>query len=685
MRPRLLKSCACALRQRNARWRSLTRLWTAGLLLTVFPVTIVAQAANGLPLAAQSPPAQSPASETAASAAQSAPPVQNAPAAVTTPPAQASQAHLPTASEKRRAAKLFLASSKLFVNGQFEAALQGYAQAAEIDPSNADYRMAAEVARSHAVTAMIQSAAKSRLLGDDASARAALAHALELDPSNAQATQHLFELGNDAMRPQPQTVSQQSSNGIADVVEISPSAGVHSFHAHGDQIPIIRQVFTAYGLIVMFDDSVHNLPIRLDIDDASFPVAMSVLGLVTSTFYIPLDPHRVLVARDNRENRQQFTRQELETVYIPGLSEADLADVNNVAKNVFDAQKTSTDAASGTITLRAPRATLTAFNSTIRTLLDGRNQVLLDVRMIQIAHTSTRNTGVSPPQTISAFNVYAEEQSILNANQSLVQQIISSGLAGPGDTLVILGILLASGQVSSSLFSNGLALFGGGLTESGLSPPPATFNLNLNTSDSSELDQIQLRLGDGEAGTFKEGERYPIQTSSFSGLSGSIPKIPGLTGAGSSSSLSSLVSSLTSSVPTIPMVQYQDLGLTFKATPKVMRSGNVALTIDMKLDTLSGTSINGNPILNSQAFSGVSTLKEGEAAVVAAELNKSQSMNISGTPGISEIPGLNNTADKNMQTNYATLLIIITPHVVRGTQAAGHTPMMMVSKTPAQQ
>jgi Flp pilus assembly secretin CpaC len=133
------------------------------------------------------------------------------------------------------------------------------------------------------------------------------------------------------------------------------------------------------------------------------------------------------------------------------------------------------------------------------------------------------------------------------------------------------------------------------------------------------------------------------------------------------------------------MVQYQDLGLTFKATPKVMRSGNVALTIDMKLDTLSGTSINGNPILNSQAFSGVSTLKEGEAAVVAAELNKSQSMNISGTPGISEIPGLNNTADKNMQTNYATLLIIITPHVVRGTQAAGHTPMMMVSKTPAQQ
>ena len=122
--------------------------------------------------------------------------------------------------------------------------------------------------------------------------------------------------------------------------------------------------------------------------------------------------------------------------------------------------------------------------------MDGRSQVLLDVRLIQLAHINERNTGVTPPQQITAFNVYAEEQSILNANQALVQQIISSGLAAPGDTLAILGILLASGQVSSSLFQNGIALFGGGLTLSGVSPAPATFNLTLNSSDSRELDQI---------------------------------------------------------------------------------------------------------------------------------------------------------------------------------------------------
>ena len=126
--------------------------------------------------------------------------------------------------------------------------------------------------------------------------------------------------------------------------------------------------------------------------------------------------------------------------------------------------------AAGTLTIRATTDKLNAFNETLRQLLDGRSQVLLDVRLIQLAHTNERNTGVQLPQQITAFNVYAEEQAILNQNQALVQQIISSGLAAPGDTLAILGILLASGQVSSSIFQNGIALFGGGLTLTGVSP-----------------------------------------------------------------------------------------------------------------------------------------------------------------------------------------------------------------------
>ena len=583
-------------------------------------------------------------------------------------------------SDRRRAAKLYLSSSKLFADGQFEAALSGYQQAAKLDPSNPDYPLAASVARSHAVTALIQAAAKDRLSGDAAKSRAALAHALELDPGNPQVKQHMFELGDDAVLGQPRPIYEKAEQRAGEGMELAPAAGVHSFHLHGDQRQIIQQVFKAYGIDVTVDESVRAVPARLDLDNAGFEQAARIVGMATASFYVPLDAHRALSAGDTKANHEKFTPLEFETVYLSGLSATELTDVVNLAKNVFNAPQAVAEPTSNTITIRAPHGTLNAFNATMSGLLDGRNQVLLEVRMIQLAHSSTRNTGVQPPQSMSAFNVYAEEQSLLNANQSLVQQIISSGLASPSDTLAILGILLASGQVSSSLFSGGVATFGGGITESALAPGSVTANLNLNSSDSRELDQMQLRLGDGEAATMRSGTRYPIQTSSFSSLSASTTKIAGLTAAGSSSSLSSLLASYSGSLPNIPQVEYQDLGLTLKATPKVMRNDEVALTVDLKIDALAGISINGNPVLNNRAWSGVVTLKQGEAVEVVSELDKSESRAISGTPGLSEIPGLNNLTGNDTLKNYATLLIVITPHVLRGTQAAGHSPMMRIER-----
>ena len=636
-----------------------------------------AVSAGLLALAASAVQAQTPSLPTTAqpaSASQGPPPA-------AAPAKDEKTAKQPSGSDRRHAVKLFLEASKLFEQEKFEEAMRSFEQAATLDPSNANYLLAADLARSHAVTALIQAAAKDRLRGDAAAARAALAHALELDPRNIQVTEHLHELGDDALLGQSSPIYEQSASTAGEAVPLSPAPGTRSFHLHTDQRQAIQQVFKAYGLEATLDDSVRPTQIRLDVDDASFEQAMRVVSLLTASFYVPLDAHRVLVARDTPDNRQQLMRLDYETIYLPGLSATELTDVGNLAKNAFDAQQQMVEQSLGTLTIRAPERTLNAFNATLRELLDGRNQVLLEVRMIQLAHTSQRNTGIQPPQTVSAFNVYAEEQSILNANQSLVQQIVSSGLAAPGDTLAILAILLASGQVSSSLFSNGIALFGGGLTASALAPGAATANLNLNSSDSRELDQMQLRLSDGEAGTVRTGTRYPIQTSSFSSLSASVPNIPGLTGAGSSSSLSSLLASVSSSVPNVPQVEYQDLGMTLKATPKVMRNNDVALTIDLKIDALAGTSINGNPVLNNRAYSGVVTLKQGEGVVVISDLDKQESRAISGVPGISEIPGLNNITGNDTQKSYSTLLIVMTPHVIRGTQAAGHSPMMRVERS----
>ena len=214
----------------------------------------------------------------------------------------------------------------------------------------------------------------------------------------------------------------------------------------------------------MLDTSVRPFLTRFDVDDASFEQAARVLSLDTDTFFVPLDAHRALIAADTTTNRNQFLRQDVETVYLTGLSDDELNDVLSVAKTIFLVQQATLSLSERAVTLRAPQRSLEAFNTTMQSLLEGRSQVLLDVRLIQVAHTSDRSTGAQLPQSMGVFNVAAEAESILNANQSLVQQIVSSGLASANDFEAILAILIASGQVSNSVLASGFATFGGSLT-----------------------------------------------------------------------------------------------------------------------------------------------------------------------------------------------------------------------------
>jgi general secretion pathway protein D len=585
-----------------------------------------------------------------------------------------------TNKDRRRATKLFLEATKLFEKQQYDEALRAYQEAAKLDPENPNYAAASVIARSHEVTELIQTAAKARIRGDKTEEQAALEKAAKLDPHNFEVARHLDELAADTVAAHVKPLYDQGVDTLGPAPRLTPIAGTHSFHLKTDRRTAIQTVFRSYGIEASVDQSVSGPPVRFDVDDASFGEAMRAVNMVTDSFTVPLDAHRALVAKDTRENRQQYMREEFETIYLGGLSTADMTDVGNLAKNVFQVQQVAIQQTAGTLTIRATTDKLNAFNETLRLLLDGRSQVLLDVRLIQLAHNNGHNTGLQLPQQVTAFNVYSEEQAILSQNAALVQQIISSGLAAPGDTLAILGILLASGQVSNSIFQNGIALFGGGLTLTGISVQPVTLNLSLNSSESRELDQVQLHLGDGEEGTIKAGSRYPITTSQYSNLGTAGIVIPGLTTAGTSGSLSSLLSQANSGAQAIPQIEYQDLGLIFKATPRVMRNGEVALTMDLKITALGGAALNGIPVLNNRSYSGVATLKEGSAVVLVSAVDKEESHALSGWPGLTEIPGLNTVTNTDLQRNYASLLVIVTPHVIRGTQAAGHSPMLRIER-----
>ena len=591
--------------------------------------------------------------------------------------AQAPEKSGPSQHDKRAAAKAYLSGAHAIEERNTRAAYDAFSKAAELDPTNSDYKNAVAIAKAHFVTDLIQQAEKARILGKNDVVNARLAEALQLDPTNPIVAQHIRELADLASEP-PKTDDITSS--IADAIQLEPTPGKHSFHIRADGLSLLRQVLSSYGIAPSFDSSVSSQPVRFDVEDVDFQQAQQLLRLETNTFFVPLDPHRVLVAKDTRANRQEYERLLLETVYLPGLNTQEITDVSNLARNVLEIQQVAAEPSKNTLSVRGPETRLALFNRTLHGLMDGRSQVLLEVRIYEIQRTRNLNVGVQLPQQFNAFNLNTEIQNVLNNNQQLIQEIVSSGLANANDLEAIAAILIASGQVAgNSILTQPFAVFGGGLTATGLTLGTLTVNAGLNTSDSRAIDQLQLRLQDQETGDILAGIRYPIIQSSYSNLTGVGVNIPGLNTPGLSSQLAALgINGSSLNAQTIPQVQYQDLGLQMKTTPYIHRDQSVSLKLDLKVQALGGSSINQIPILTNRQFTAALDLKDGESALVTSDLSSQEARAVSGLPGLSEIPGLQSTTNKEVQRSNDELVVLITPHVVRLPHPSGASQVMLL-------
>src|SRR3984885_2116577 len=595
----------------------------------------------------------------AAYAQQPSPPVNKPP-----PVAPSSPEIEPSARQRKTAEKAYAQGVRAMAKGDADAAEKAFAKAVKADPSNRQYSADLQIAQQNRVAKLVQDADKARIMGQPEVARAKLATALTLDPKNPEVSQHIYDLAPLASTASP----DDSLNAtFAPAIELTPKPGKQSFHSRSTAQQLLRQVLEAYGLRMVDDGSLASQTIRFDVDDVDFAQAAHLLNLVTHTFMVPLDPVRVLIAKDTKENHEKYDRLSLETLYLPGLTPTEFSDMSNIAKNVLGVQQANAQPNKGTLTVRAPADSLAALNQTLADLLDGKSEVLLDVKIYEVENTRTRLYGVQLPQSTTVFNVPSELNGVISQNSSLVQQIISSGLANAGDLAAIAAILIASGEVSSSILTQPFATFGGGLTLTGLTSNGINGNLSFNAADTRSLNQVQIRLDDNAEGTVRSGTRFPIITSSYSSIAASSVSIPGITSPGLSSILSGLglsASSL-SSIPPIPQVQYQDLGLTFKVTPRIERNDDVVLKLDLKIQALQGASLNGLPVLTNRSYTADIHLRAGASALVVGDLTRQESNAVSGTPGLTELPGFSALSSTTKEFDVSNLAILVTPHVLR--------------------
>ncbi len=555
--------------------------------------------------------------------------------------------------EFKEARKAYKSGLKLQEQRRLEEALDRFDQATQLVPQNMQFLTAREVVKAQLVFNHVQRGNLLLLENEHAPAAAQFRAALDLDPDNQFAQDRLDEANREMAPELPRTGSLRLAD--SGEIHLEPSDVRATFHYSGDVRGLFEQLAAAYGMTVQFDDSVKAREVRFSVDDVDFFTAFRLACEVGKAMWSALGPHQFMIAEDTAENHKQFDRMSLRTFALPPHSTPQEAtDIVNTIKAMLELHFVTSGQNGDLMEVRGPQPSLDACAKLLDQLSNPRPQVMLNVQVLQIDHQLMRNIGMHIPDTFNMYNIPAAALLALTGGQNiqqLINQFISSGGINQAGSSALSGLLAQLGGQSNSIFSTPLATFGGGLTLSGVSLDMLAANLSVNESWVSSLENVGIRAGQGNDATVHLGERYPIQNASYAPIYNS-PAISAVLGN-------------QSYVPPFPSVSYEDLGLSLKAKPTIHADNSVSLHLELQVRSLTGESSNGVPVISNQEYQGNITLKDGEPAVVAGQVSKTDTLSMSGIPGLGYLPILNQVmVDNTRQSDSDELMIVITPHVL---------------------
>jgi general secretion pathway protein D len=371
---------------------------------------------------------------------------------------------------------------------------------------------------------------------------------------------------------------------------------------NGNATQILTKAFAGYGIQVLFPSRLPNgAAYHLDLRDIDLSNLGRALGPLTGTFFAPVDAHTVFALPDDHEHRSRYEHAVTETIEVPNL---DKSSVTNLLTTLFAIRNLIVH--DDTVTIQATPQIVWEARQTLAHLYRPKGQVLLRVKTYLVSRSHSRDAGLELPQSVTVFNLLTEAQSLIRSNESVVEQLIASGVVSAADTLGIAELLIAGGYASGSLLGSSSLYFGGGDTAFGVQFDSVNANAALSVSSVEELQDASLRLGDGQTGTLLLGEKYPILTSTYSALG------------------------TTSSAATTPGISYQDLGLKLEAITRLLSSRELLIHLHGTIRSVGSGSLNNIPILDNQEFSSDLSVPAGVTTVMVTSLSQSEARALQG-------------------------------------------------------
>jgi general secretion pathway protein D len=553
----------------------------------------------------------------------------------------------------------------------YDAAFEAYRQAWLKKPKDMRYKERYERLRFQNANQHVDRGRVLRQSGDVGGAINEFARALQIDPGNQAAAQEL-ELTQKPPAPpgQPQAAGSGGINNKA-LSNAGPEAqvlvpGVDEETPHQREVrkeinslsappqlqpvsndPITlhmvedtKNIYTAIGkaagLNVIFDPKYNSIRIPVDLTNVSLYDALRIVGTLSKTFWRPVTPNTIYVTEDNPNNRNEQGEQAVQTFYLTNVSQQNDANEILIAlRNLLDTRaKLYLIASQNAIVLRASPDELVLAEKIINDLDRTKPEVVVDVAVLEVSRQKERNLGITLP---TSFGLTPQQS---NFNQSTTNNNNNNNNNNGTGTGTGTGTNTSNGLTLNTLGNLNATNFAVTITG-------GQVNALLSDADTRILQNPRIRATDGQRATLKIGSKIPVATGSYN--------------AGVSAGVASL------GVQT--QFQYLDVGVNIDMTPTVHYDREISLKMKVEVSSQQGQVTISNvtePIIAQKSAEQIIQLKDGEPSLLAGILTTQDTVNVTGTPGLGELPILKYlfaSHDKTQQSDEIVFLII--PHIVR--------------------
>jgi general secretion pathway protein D len=504
----------------------------------------------------------------------------------------------------------------------YDVAVAEYTKALREHPDSQNARLGLETAKLRAAQAHYvhgqRLAASGRL--DDAALELQISN--DLNPSNADAAKALKSVrtearaklaaeatgGPTALERLLGTQRQLSTPGFT-----LPDTLLTEQIQTGEQATA-RMVYLAIArvanLSVTFDPTFQDrpAPVSLLANQMTIKESLAAVARATGTFYQVTGPNTIIVVPNTNAKQIEYQQQVVQTFY---LQNGDPKEMTDLLRVVADARFEGTVNGVNAISVRDTPERVALIGRVLAAADKARPELVVDVEVLEVNRTKLVEYGL---------------------------QIASNTATGPaaGPTG---SISVNPDPASIAAIQN---LTAANVIVSGI---PALYYRLLKTDQNTRtLANPQIRMSDGMKGLAEFGTSLPLPVTTFAPVNqGGLNE------------------------QAVTQFEYKNIGVTINMTPRTHANDDVTLSLDVTLNNVNGTGINGLPTFGNRHVTTTIRLKDGETNILAGLIRNDETNQRDGMPGLSTLPGLGSVFSKtHKEREESDVVVMLTPHIIRG-------------------